>query len=601
MNATNLPLYDFYSFDLEFNPSVIQLVNVTLRGTVFYPNIKYQSVFNYTFTPGVLHVVVQGGIPSLGNGILLNTYFQVILISISNIRVANSVLAFQNTLISHGEINGCFNNRPVQSPVANFTLDSSPGYYDTSSYMIGKIAVGIILTNGPYYNWTDDQVNQTINGIKAAMNFWASQDPGANLTFYFDTHIRVPVSVEPIRIPLYQDTQWIPEVMSHLGYSGDAFTAVRAYDNAIRKANDTNWAYTIFVADNDPNILLGRFPDFQYAHAYIGGPWLTMSRFSSWAFNSGQYFTAVPAHETGHIFGATDEYVTDTFYSGYLLTPSAPGALGLMNRNTLYVSVSIEAQVGHVDCNGDGIPDILETRPALQVRAPSTVLLGQVATISGEAIAPSYPPGGLFGQRGITIGSISTVQYSVNQGPWSNAVLTGENFSDTLRDFAFNLTGLPVGTSNVQVMAVNSAGVSQTTSFQITVIGQVGSASFLKWKATAEYHNLRLTRESEQILKADVGVVNGSLYVYVKFQLVDNNGIAYTVLTPVTLIGAGSNATLQVSWIPPPVQTRYSATATIYSSPVATPIGSGLWKAGDSARFTFQVTPLKVRLSFLMV
>src|SRR5437763_1707216 len=83
----------------------------------------------------------------------------------------------------------------------NITKDSSPGFHDTSSFMIGKIAVGIILPNGPLYNWTDAQVNQSISGIKAAMNFWASQDPGANLTFYFDTHIRVPTSYEPTKLP----------------------------------------------------------------------------------------------------------------------------------------------------------------------------------------------------------------------------------------------------------------------------------------------------------------------------------------------------------------------------------------------------------------
>lgn len=600
VNATNLPLFDFYSFDLEFNPSVIQLVSVTLRGTVFYPNIKYQSLFNYTFVPGVLHVVVQGNTPALGNGILLNTNFQVLIPSISNLEVANSVLALQGTLISHNETNGCFNNRPSQSPVANFTLDSSPGYQDTSSYMVGKIAVGIILTNGPYYNWTDDQVNQTISGIKAAMSFWASQDPGANLTFYYDTHLRVPVSVEPINMQLAQDTLWIPQVMTELGHPGDAISATRAYDNAIRKANDTNWAFTIFVVDDDPNVRQGRFTDFQYADAYIGGPFETMSRFSSWAYNSAQYFTAVPAHETGHIFGATDEYLPYTSYSGYLMTPNAPGAFGIMNRNTLSVSVSTEAQIGHVDCNGNGIPDVQETRPAVKVSAPSTVMMGQVATVSGEAMATPYPAG--FGLRSITIGTISTVQYSVNQGAWSNAALTGESFNNTLQDFAFNLAGLSGGTSTVQVRAVNSVGVSsQSTSFLITVISEIGTASFLRWKATVEYHNLKLARVSEQIFKADVAVANGSLYVYVKFQLTSDNGANYTVLAPVDRIGAGNNATLLVSWTPPTVQTRYSVTATIYSSPGAPPIGSPFWKAGQSTRFTFQVTTSKPLPLFLTI
>src|SRR5439155_22806904 len=155
---------------------------------------------------------------------------------------------------------------------------------------------------------TDAQVNQIISRIKTSINFWASQDPGANLTFYFNTPIRVPTSSQPTKLPLSQDTIWITQVMNSLGYPGDAFAATRAYDNVIRKAKNTNCAYTIFVVDNNPQFIQGRFADYQYAHALIGGPWLTMASLSSWRFNSNQYYVAIPSHGTGHIFGATDEY-----------------------------------------------------------------------------------------------------------------------------------------------------------------------------------------------------------------------------------------------------------------------------------------------------
>src|SRR5438876_7182820 len=116
VNITNSPQYAFYSFALGFNPSVIQLVNATLRGTVFYQRTICQSVFNYTFTPGVLHVVVEGGITAKGNGILLNTFFAVLITSLSNLRVTNSVLALQGIQIDHRDMGGCFNNRPPLVP-----------------------------------------------------------------------------------------------------------------------------------------------------------------------------------------------------------------------------------------------------------------------------------------------------------------------------------------------------------------------------------------------------------------------------------------------------------------------------------------------------
>src|SRR3990172_10700479 len=92
---------------------------------------------------------------------------------------------------------------------------------------------------------------------------------------------------------------------------------------------------------------LGRSPPNQSAHGYYGGPWLTMSRYSSWAYNSADYFRVVPAHETGHIFYATDEYDSDPVeYSGYLNCPDSNGASGIMNRNTLGVS----AKIGRASC-----------------------------------------------------------------------------------------------------------------------------------------------------------------------------------------------------------------------------------------------------------
>ena len=587
VNITNSPQYDFYSFDLGFNPSVIQLVNATLRGTVFYQHTIYQSVFNYTFTPGVLHVVVEGGITPQGNGILLNTFFTVLITSLSNLRVTNSVLALQGIQIDHRDTGGCFNNRPPLVPQSNFTIDSSPGFYDTSSFMIGKIAVGIILPNGPLYNWTDAQVNQSISGIKTAMNFWASQDPGANLTFYFDTHIRVPTSYEPTKLPLSQDTIWITQVMNSLGYPGDAFAATRAYDNVIRKANNTDWAYTIFVVDNDPQFIQGRFADYQYAHALIGGPWLTMARLSSWAFNSNQYYVAVPSHETGHIFGATDEYDTALEYSGYLWTPDADGSLGLMNRNTLAVSTSTEAQVGHVDCNGDGIPDILERRPAIAVNSPPTVITSPVTTVMGEAIATSYPtlrPGG----RDISIGRISAVQYSIDQGTLTDALLAPSNVSRTIRDFAFNITNPSGGSHNITIQAMNSAGIFASTTFTIQV--PVGTPSFQKFVASAVSHHIGLRKSSEETLLADVNITGVPAYVYVQFKMVGGNNTAYFVTSQITRLSVGEETIIQTSWTPPPTRARYQTEATIFYSQLPIQPNALGWSAGPASNFTFIVT-----------
>jgi hypothetical protein len=138
--------------------------------------------------------------------------------------------------------------------------------------------------------------------------------------------------------------------------------------------------------------------------------------------------------------------------------------------------------VGHVDCNGDTIPDILETRPAIVVNSPSTLITNPITTFSGKAMATPYPtsrPGG----RDISTGRISQVQYSIDQGTWTDAVLTPSSISRTIQDFAFNITNPPGGSHTVSVKAVNSAGTFATTSFTIQV--PIGTASFQKWEARA--------------------------------------------------------------------------------------------------------------------
>ncbi len=242
-----------------------------------------------------------------------------------------------------------------------------PGYDDTSEFFVGSVALGIFLaeSTGHAYDWSDAEVSQTLEGIYGALSWWASEEPKANLSFTYELHIRVPVSSEPIENPLADAHIWINEVMGDLGYNrGDARARALEYNNDLRDHMGTDWAFSVFVADSDDEVNLGRFTDDQYACGYVGGPSFTMSRFSSWAFNSADYYRVVPAHETGHMFYATDEYDAGPVeFSGYLRCPDDNGALGIMNHNTLTVSESTRCQVGWRDSDEDGILDVLDIPP----------------------------------------------------------------------------------------------------------------------------------------------------------------------------------------------------------------------------------------------
>lgn len=468
VNITEAPEFDFYSFNIEYHPQLVQFLDASLEGTILWPDILIQYVVGDT--PGVVVVVVRGTRVASGNGVLLFARLRILETGLSLLSLTDSSVGLGQVQIAHQSQGGCFNNRTPMSPTIDFSNSPTPGYFETSEYMIGSIAVGIILpeSNGPKYNWTDGEVAQTLHGIKTGMSWWASQEPGETMSFIYDEHIRVPTVYEPIEMPLGQDYIWIGDVMNQLGYGSDAYSATIAYNNAIRNQYRTNWAFTIFVADSNPSVNQGLFLGGGYAHAYFGGPWITMSRYSTWAYNSGEYFTAVPAHETGHIFRATDEYDFIPQTEGYLWLPDADGSFGIMNQNNLKPSVSTKAQMGLVDCDADGVMDLLDTLPALAIDSPPGKITQASISITGKALvvsSPNYRPGA----RDLTVGTIAKVEFSVDQGPLTLAAATDGSFDEALEDFYLNLTGLPIGTHTVTVKAVNSVGNSNLTSFTVNV------------------------------------------------------------------------------------------------------------------------------------
>ncbi len=74
----------------------------------------------------------------------------------------------------------------------------APGYYDTSVYMLGDVAVGIILpeSNGNGENWTTTEQDKVVSEIQDGLNWWKTTGGDlANLTFQYDIQLDVPTSL----------------------------------------------------------------------------------------------------------------------------------------------------------------------------------------------------------------------------------------------------------------------------------------------------------------------------------------------------------------------------------------------------------------------
>ncbi|MFQ6100536.1 MAG: hypothetical protein ACE5OS_04800 [Anaerolineae bacterium] len=351
----------------------------------------------------------------------------------------------------------------------------TPGYYQTSEYMAGSVAVGIVLVESDgsvdpsTEDWTSDETQRVFNEVVAALNWWAEMEPRADLSFVYDDHFSnpLPTGVEPISRPYYDQQYWIADAMNALGYNASSYFArVRDYDNDLRTAYQTDWAFTIFVVDSSADSD-NRFSDGYFAYAYLGGPFMVMT------YGNDGYgpdnMDAVAAHEMGHIFHALDQYYSAhqpcTRRSGYLYVENQNSQYGdctsdvtsIMRGQVFpYAAGAIDpyaaGQIGWRDSDGDGILDPLDTD--LPISIDSISVDGDNVAISGTADIVPYPSPSY---TSVTINTLTGVRYRFDGGDWQQAVAGDGAFDGTTEEYHFSAS-LPPGLYTLEVVALDSAG-----------------------------------------------------------------------------------------------------------------------------------------------
>lgn len=368
-------------------------------------------------------------------------------------------------------------DRPAQHELgAAGAASITPGYYQTSEFMAGSVAVGVVLvesngaTDPSTENWTEDEKLLVFSEIVAALNWWADMEPRANLNFVYDDNFSTPLptNVEPITRPYSHQQYWIADAMGALGYNASSyFTQVRDYNNNLRSLYNTNWAFTIFVVDSS-NDTDNRFSDSFFAYAYLGGPFTVMT------YGNNGYgphnMDAVAAHEIGHIFYALDQY-----YSAYQSCTRRSGYLYVDNQNSQYGSCSTNVtsimrgqvfpfsahaidtyaagQLGWRDSDNDNILDPLDT--GLPVSIETATEQDNQVTISGSANITPYPSPTF---NSVTINTLTNVRYRINGGPWQAATAGDGAFDATSESYQFTTAPLAPGQHTLEVAAIDSAG-----------------------------------------------------------------------------------------------------------------------------------------------
>ena len=348
---------------------------------------------------------------------------------------------------------------------------------DTGEFMLGDVLVTVVLmessdqisaVNPNTENWRPETISDVKNKVVEGMRWWeqtlATQFPAnmAPLNFHFDfTHADAPVltDYEPIANPSTHFQFWIRDFLRLVGHNttGDFSRDIRAFNHQQRLAHGTDWAFTIFVV-NDENDADGMFEPggFSRAFAYAGGRF-----FVSPAARPSSTF----AHETGHMFWGLDEYPgVSSYYAqrGYYNTQN----LNAVNNNPDPAFVTIQpdsimskdytrqelvnltggqwqepsgrpvltwawerntsaastlAMIGWQDTSGNGVFDVLDVPLSLTGSGFLDTHMNVYRFVGSSSVQTLPNRNSSGSQSDITINRIRRAEYRIDDGPWQTA------------------------------------------------------------------------------------------------------------------------------------------------------------------------------------
>lgn len=235
---------------------------------------------------------------------------------------------------------------------------------DTSAYLIGKVAVNIILVEGKAapYTFTSMERDTVVAEIQDGLGWLGSVEPKAGISWFYELR-QVALDLDPAQVPDLSEDTWRDAALAQLGYPA-SWAGLEQFVCDRRQALGADWTLAVFVT---------RFPLWHFAYAFK--PRIVLNYdLDGWGVSD---MDRVVAHETGHIFGAGDEYAESKCDRqerfGYLQVENGNCELGttnpvpcLMSHNTWALCDYTRGQLGWRDSNGDGILDLLDQRPLPQ-------------------------------------------------------------------------------------------------------------------------------------------------------------------------------------------------------------------------------------------
>ena len=385
----------------------------------------------------------------------------------------------------------------------------APGTTQTSEFMAGTIVYSVVFvesSGGSGYcspadsqteNWSQARRTTVLGEIAAGLNFWTSRaDRPSPLTFVLDDRGTQPTSCEPIGHSTDDEGKWIADVLKAMGRSGatpsNYYSEARAYAASRRTALGTDWGYVIFVVDSlaDSD---GLFSDGYFAYAYLNGPFMMMTYDNDgWGIG---YMNLVTAHESGHIFGALDEYASsgcstaDSF--GYLNVSNASCNNGGITSDLSIMGDSYEQTSPSVDVstsargalgwrnpaqeNGQTVVDVVRTATVSLTSYSPDPTTDSTPSYSASAGNTPFPPAGPRRIDGYSYGTASLVSISkVAAAEWrlDGGAFTSDGIFDEESDAYTFTPQSPVanGTHSFGTRLVNNFGHTSSVASDLLTI-----------------------------------------------------------------------------------------------------------------------------------
>ena len=301
-------------------------------------------------------------------------------------------------------------------------------------------------------------------------------------------------SCEPITRSSLDEGRWVADVLTAQGFPAtpsNYSNVARSFANSRRTALGADWGYVIFVVDslNDAD---GMFPNGMSAYAYLNGPFMVLTYDNDgWGISR---MDRVALHETGHIFGALDEYGSSGCSTadrwGYLNVSNASCNNGgitsdisvmgegfELDNPSADVSTSARWTLGWRNPAGSGgkIVDVVRTATVSLTPFTPDPTTDRTPTYSASAGNSPFPPGGCNILSGIcyrtpvpvTVSKVQSAQWRLDGGSFtSNGVSPNDGAFDEETGEAYRFTPLSsvsTGAHTFRTRSTNNFGHNSST------------------------------------------------------------------------------------------------------------------------------------------